>query len=78
MELLAKKIVEIGSKVKFRMGKEIKNLTIVESGKGNPQLGTISYEAPIAKKLLGAEIGEIRIYEKQNGEKIELEILEIE
>jgi transcription elongation GreA/GreB family factor len=51
--------VEIGTTVTFRMGGKQRVLAIVGDDEANPAGGLISFSAPLARALLGAEPGEI-------------------
>ena len=51
-------IVGIGSRVTFTLGGAERTLTIVGHDEADPALGTIAFSAPIARALMGAEVGE--------------------
>lgn len=73
-----KKMVKIGSKVTIRMYEKIRIITIVELGKVNTQKGFISFEAPLAKALLGGLKGDILNFINPIGKLVYIEIIEID
>lgn len=50
--------VGIGSRVRYRLGKGEKTITIVGGDEADPALGSIAFSAPLARALMGAEAGE--------------------
>lgn len=48
----------IGSRVRYRLNKAEKTITIVGGDEADPTLGTIAFFAPLARALMGAEAGE--------------------
>jgi len=69
-------VVAVGSRVSFREGDDVKELTLVHRLEANPAQGKISAESPIAKALFGARKGENVAVETPRGTK-QLEILEV-
>ena len=55
----AGRTVEIGTTVTFRMGGKQRVLSIVGDDEADPAGGSISFSAPLARALLGAEAGEV-------------------
>jgi transcription elongation GreA/GreB family factor len=51
--------VEIGTQVTFRLGGRERTLDIVGDDEGDPAAGRISFSAPLARALMGAETGEL-------------------
>ena len=51
-------VVGIGSRVTFTLGGAERTLTIVGHDEADPALGTIAFSAPVARALMGAEVGE--------------------
>jgi transcription elongation GreA/GreB family factor len=50
--------VGIGSRVTYRLNKTEKTITIVGGDEADPDRGHIAFSAPIARALMGAEVGE--------------------
>jgi len=69
-------VVAVGSRVSFREGDDVKELTLVHRLEANPAEGKISAESPIAQALFGARKGENIAVETPRGTK-QLEILEV-
>ncbi|MBW8754325.1 MAG: GreA/GreB family elongation factor [Sphingomonadales bacterium] len=63
--------VEIGTTVTFLMGGKQRVLTIVGDDEANPAGGLISFSAPLARALLGAEPGDVLPF-ADNEEAIEV------
>ena len=53
------KIVEVGSKIKIKDDKEIKEYVIVGSNEADPNLGKISNVSPLGKAFIGKKTGDI-------------------
>jgi transcription elongation factor GreA len=51
--------VEVGSKIKIKDEKEIKEYYIVGSNEADPNQGKISNESPIGQAFLGKKVGDI-------------------
>ena len=51
-------VVEIGATVTFRLNGKSKTLTIVGDDEADPTTGSMSFSAPLARALMGAEVGE--------------------
>ncbi len=51
--------VEIGTSVTFRMAGKERSLAIVGDDEADPAAGLISFSAPLARALMGAEVGEL-------------------
>ncbi|KQZ64682.1 nucleoside diphosphate kinase [Sphingopyxis sp. Root1497] len=56
-------VVGIGSKVIFALNGNERTLTIVGHDEADPAQGTIAFSAPIARALMGAEVGETLEYQ---------------
>ncbi|WP_432769745.1 MAG: nucleoside-diphosphate kinase [Sphingopyxis sp.] len=50
--------VGIGSRVTYRLNNSDKTITIVGGDEADPALGCVAYFAPLARALMGAEVGE--------------------
>lgn len=50
--------VGIGSRVTYRLNKAEKTITIVGGDEADPARGSIAFSAPLARALMGAEVGE--------------------
>ena len=50
--------VGIGSRVTVRLNSAEKTITIVGGDEADPALGSIAFSAPLARALMGAEVGE--------------------
>jgi transcription elongation GreA/GreB family factor len=50
--------VGVGSRVRYRLNKAEKALTIVGGDEADPARGTIAFFAPLARALMGAEAGD--------------------
>ena len=48
----------IGSRVRYRLGKAERIITIVGGDEADPALGCVAFSAPLARALMGAEAGE--------------------
>lgn len=66
--------VEIGTRVTFRHNGKERTLGITGDDEADPAAGMISFSAPLARALLGAEVGELREFA---GKEDALEILAI-
>lgn len=51
--------VEIGTTVTFRLGGEPRTLAIVGDDEADPATGSVSFASPLARALIGAEVGEL-------------------
>ncbi len=51
--------VEIGTRVKFSLNGKVRELSIVGDDEADPAQGRISFSAPLARALLGAEAGDL-------------------
>jgi transcription elongation GreA/GreB family factor len=51
--------VEIGTSVTFRLAGKERTLAIVGDDEADPEAGLISFSAPLARALMGAEVGEL-------------------
>ncbi|OHC99728.1 MAG: nucleoside-diphosphate kinase [Sphingopyxis sp. RIFCSPHIGHO2_01_FULL_65_24] len=56
-------VVGIGSRVIFALNGNERTLTIVGHDEADPAQGTIAFSAPIARALMGAEVGETLEYQ---------------
>lgn len=50
--------VGIGSRVTYRLNKAEKTVTIVGGDEADPALGCVTFSAPLARALMGAEVGD--------------------
>ena len=50
--------VGIGSRVTYRLKKAEKTITLVGGDEADPALGCVAFSAPLARALMGAEVGE--------------------
>jgi transcription elongation GreA/GreB family factor len=66
--------VEFGTTVKFRLNGKDRTLAIVGDDEADPAAGLISFAAPLARALIGAEAGEQLAF---NGTEDAIEVLEI-
>lgn len=51
--------VEIGTTVAFRQNGKLRQLTIVGDDEADPAAGRVSFASPLARALIGAEVGEL-------------------
>ena len=51
--------VEIGTRVSFRLGGNLRSLSIVGDDEADPAKGLVSYSAPLSRALMGAEPGDV-------------------
>lgn len=51
--------VEIGTTVSFRLNGKDRELTIVGDDEAEPAAGRVSFSSPLARALMGAEVGEL-------------------
>lgn len=51
--------VEFGTSVNFLMGGKSRDLALVGDDEADPANGLISFSAPLARALMGAEVGEV-------------------
>jgi transcription elongation GreA/GreB family factor len=65
-------VVGIGSKVTFTLNGAERILTIVGHDEADPAQGTIAFSAPLARAMMGAEVGEAMEYQ---GREDAIEIL---
>ena len=59
--------VEIGTRVTFRLNGKERTLGIVGDDEADPANGLISYSAPLARALMGAEAGEMLDFSGKDG-----------
>lgn len=67
--------VEIGTRVTFSMGGKQRTLAIVGDDEADPAAGLIAFSAPLARALMGAELGELLEF---GGKEDAIEVLGIE
>lgn len=67
--------VEIGTKVTFRLNGKERALGIVGDDEADPAAGLVSFSSPLARALMGAEVGELLEF---GGQDEAIEVLEIE
>ena len=72
------KTIMVGTKVKIKMGTLQKELTITSSIEADPLNNKISIDSPIGKALVGKKPGDKAEVVLANGNKQEIQILEIE
>lgn len=58
--------VAIGSRVTFTLNGGERTLTIVGHDEADPALGSIAFSAPLARALMGGEVGETMDYQGHN------------
>lgn len=58
--------VGIGNRVRYRLNKAEKAITIVGGDEADPALGSIAFFAPLARALMGAEAGEAVEYQDRD------------
>jgi transcription elongation factor GreA len=70
--------VQLGAQVRLRYLDEERETTLYIAGydDGDPQAGRISYTAPLALRVVGAEPGEVRTL-REGGRSRQLEIVEL-
>lgn len=66
--------VEIGTRVSFRLAGKLRSLGIVGDDEADPAHGLVSYAAPLARALMGAEQGDVLEFA---GKDDAIEVLEI-
>lgn len=66
--------VEFGTTVTFTLGGQRRELAIVGDDEADPAAGLISFSAPLARALLGAEAGELLPF---NGREDAIEVLAV-
>ena len=52
-------MVEIGTEVSFRHNGKPRSITITGDDEADPAAGKVSFSAPLARALLGAEVGDV-------------------
>ena len=67
--------VGIGSRVTYRLNKVEKTITVVGGDEADPALGCVAFSAPLARALMGAEIGE-RVEYQDREDAIEIVAVE--
>lgn len=71
------KMVQIGSKVQVKIGKQEMEFTIVGSSEADPAQQRISNESPIGQAILGAAVGEKVMVETPSGQ-VQYSIIAVE
>lgn len=66
---------QIGTIVSFRLNGKVQRLGIVGHDEADPAAGLIAFSAPLARALIGAEVGELLDF---NGRDEAIEVLAIE
>ena len=69
-------VIGVGSRVSFRDGEQVTDVTLVHRLEANPSEGKISTESPVAKALLGGRKGDRIGVSTPRGDK-QLEILDV-
>ncbi|WP_310531732.1 GreA/GreB family elongation factor [Novosphingobium sp.] len=59
--------VEIGTRVTFRMNGKERTLGIVGDDEADPTSGLVSYSAPLARALMGAQAGDLLDFSGKDG-----------
>lgn len=59
--------VEIGTTVMFRQNGKPRQLTIVGDDEADPAAGRVSFASPLARALMGAEVGELLDWASKEG-----------
>lgn len=59
--------VEIGTRVTFRLHGKERSLEVVGNDEADPAKGLISFSAPLARALMGAETGELLEFAGEDG-----------
>lgn len=67
-------VVAFGARVSFRLNGKIRSLSIVGDDEADPVQDLISFSAPLARAMMGAEEGELLPF---NGRDDALEVIEI-
>ena len=67
--------VGIGSRVTYRLNNAEKTMTVVGGDEADPALGCVAFSAPLARALMGAEVGESVEYQDR-GDAIEIVAVE--
>ena len=68
-------VVEFGTRVRFRLNGKEQQLTLVGDDEADPAKGLISFSAPLARAMMGAEAGEFVDF---GGREEAIEILGVE
>lgn len=68
------KTVEFGTTVSFHLNGKSRSLSIVGDDEADPAKGLVSFSAPLARALMGAEAGDVLEF---GGEDDAIEVLEI-
>ncbi|PNU04905.1 GreA/GreB family elongation factor [Novosphingobium guangzhouense] len=66
--------VRFGSRVRFMLGNKLREIVIVGHDEADPAQDRLAFVAPLAKALLGAEVGDFVDF---NGREEAIEVLEI-
>jgi transcription elongation factor GreA len=69
VEASASDTVEVGKSVTVSDGKNERTFQMVGGFESNPLDGKISHQSPLGKALMGARVGETRVFESPNGQR---------
>jgi len=69
--------VEIGSKVKIKIGEQKKEYILVGKEETDPSQGFISYESPLGMALLGKRVGNKIKIQTPKGDNLSAEIIDV-
>ena len=67
-------VVGFGSRVRFALAGKERAVTLVGDDEADPPAGLLSFSAPLARALMGAEAGELVAF---NGREEAIEVLEV-
>ena len=67
-------VVGFGSRVRFALAGKEREVTLVGDDEADPPAGLLSFSAPLARALMGAEAGELVEF---NGREDAIEVLEV-
>ena len=67
-------VVGFGSRVRFALAGKERAVTLVGDDEADPPAGLLSFSAPLARALMGAEAGELVAF---NGREDAIEVLEV-
>ena len=67
--------IGFGNRVTFTLAGKRREVTLVGDDEADPAAGTIAFSAPLARALMGAEAGELVVF---NGREDAIEILSVE
>lgn len=68
------KTAEFGTRVTFRLKGRLRTLALVGDDEADPANGSISFSAPLARAVIGAEVGDVVAFA---GDEEAIEVLEV-